>query len=430
MKFKLKPIEKKWILYDIGNSAFALLISTIIPIYFNYLAGDAGISEVNYLAYWGYATSAATVIVAVLGPLLGTVSDAAGRKKKIFMIALLVGALGCVFLGFMQSWIWFLLLFVFAKSAYSLSLVIYDSMLTDITSEERMDEVSAQGYAWGYIGSCVPFICSLLLVLFYDKVGISMQTAMGISFFLVAVWWIALTVPLLKSYCQTHSRKPTAHAGQSGAQRLGQIVSELRKDKKVLFFLAAFFFYIDGVYTIIDMATAYGTALGLDTTGLLLALLLTQIVAFPAALLFGRISRKVSASRLILVCISAYFLIALYGIGLHRQYQFWILAVCVGCFQGAVQSMSRSYYAKIIPAEKSGEYFGIYDICGKGASFMGTILVSAVSQITGSVNLGVGALSVMFLAGFFLFLKADKTEKSEEEQENPGVLFQQPGLGQ
>ena len=213
-------------------------------------------------------------------------------------------------------------------------------------------------------------------------------------------------------------------------QRLGQIVSELRKDKKVLFFLAAFFFYIDGVYTIIDMATAYGTALGLDTTGLLLALLLTQIVAFPAALLFGRISRKVSASKLILVCIFAYFLIALYGIGLHRQYQFWILAVCVGCFQGAVQSMSRSYYAKIIPAEKSGEYFGIYDICGKGASFMGTILVSAVSQITGSVNLGVGALSVMFLAGFFLFLKADKTEKSEEEQENPGVLFQQPGLGQ
>ena len=276
----------------------------------------------------------------------------------------------------------------------------------------------------------ISFICSLLLVLFYDKVGLSMQTAMGISFFLVAVWWIALTVPLLKSYRQTHSRKPAVHAGQSGAQRLGQIVSELRKDKKVLFFLAAFFFYIDGVYTIIDMATAYGTALGLDTTGLLLALLLTQIVAFPAALLFGRISRKVSASRLILVCISAYFLIALYGIGLHRQYQFWILAVCVGCFQGAVQSMSRSYYAKIIPAEKSGEYFGIYDICGKGASFMGTILVSAVSQITGSVNLGVGALSVMFLAGFFLFLKADKTEKSEEEQENPGVLFQQPGLGQ
>ena len=154
------------------------------------------------------------------------------------------------------------------------------------------------------------------------------------------------------------------------------------------------------------MATAYGTALGLDTTGLLLALLLTQIVAFPAALLFGKISRKVSASRLILVCISAYFLIALYGIGLHRQYQFWILAVCVGCFQGAVQSMSRSYYAKIIPAEKSGEYFGIYDICGKGASFMGTTFVGIVAQVTGVANAGVAVIAVLFVIGYILFKKA------------------------
>ena len=429
-KEKLTKMEIDWILYDVGNSAFVLLATTILPIYFNYLAGLAGVSEVDYLAYWGYAASIATLLVAFIGPVCGAIADTKGYKKPIFMICMMVGVLGCAALAIPKSWIVFLVVFVIAKVGYSASLVFYDSMLPDITTPERLDAVSSHGFAWGYIGSCVPFICSLLLVLFYDKVGISMQTAMGISFFLVAVWWIALTVPLLKSYRQTHSRKPTVHAGQSGVQRLGQIVSELRKDKKVLFFLAAFFFYIDGVYTIIDMATAYGTALGLDTTGLLLALLLTQIVAFPAALLFGKISRKVSASRLILVCISAYFLIALYGIGLHRQYQFWILAVCVGCFQGAVQSMSRSYYAKIIPAEKSGEYFGIYDICGKGASFMGTILVSAVSQITGSVNLGVGALSVMFLAGFFLFLKADKTEKSEEEQENPGVLFQQPGLGQ
>ena len=429
-KEKLTKMEIDWILYDVGNSAFVLLATTILPIYFNYLAGLEGVSEVDYLAYWGYAASIATLLVAFIGPVCGAIADTKGYKKPIFMICMMVGVLGCAALAIPKSWIVFLVVFVIAKVGYSASLVFYDSMLPDITTPERLDAVSSHGFAWGYIGSCVPFICSLLLVLFYDKVGISMQTAMGISFFLVAVWWIALTVPLLKSYRQTHSRKPTVHAGQSGVQRLGQIVSELRKDKKVLFFLAAFFFYIDGVYTIIDMATAYGTALGLDTTGLLLALLLTQIVAFPAALLFGKISRKVSASRLILVCISAYFLIALYGIGLHRQYQFWILAVCVGCFQGAVQSMSRSYYAKIIPAEKSGEYFGIYDICGKGASFMGTILVSAVSQITGSVNLGVGALSVMFLAGFFLFLKADKTEKSEEEQENPGVLFQQPGLGQ
>lgn len=410
MKFKLNPLEKKWILYDVGNSAFTLLVSTIMPIYFNYLADQAGISEVNYLAYWGYATSIATIIVALMGPVVGAASDTRGRRKKLFLAALLAGALGCVFLGFSQSWIWFLLLFVIAKSAYSLSLVVYDSMLPDITSEDRADQVSAQGYAWGYIGSCIPFILSLMLVLFYEKIGISMQAAMGIAFLLVAVWWLLMSLPLLKSYQQKHYQSTGEHNNlRASLLRLRGIFSELKRNKKILFFLIAFFFYIDGVYTIIDMATAYGTALGLDSTGLLLALLVTQIVAFPAALIFGRLSVKVNSSRLITVCVSAYFLIALYGIILSRQYQFWILAIVVGIFQGAVQSLSRSYFVKIIPADKSGEYFGIYDICGKGAAFAGTMVVSLISQISGSVNLGVGALSIMFLIGLFLFRKADRT---------------------
>lgn len=410
MKFKLNDMEKKWILYDVGNSAFTLLIATIMPIYFNYLADQAGISEVNYLAYWGYATSAATIIVAVLGPVLGAASDTKGCRKKIFLVSLLIGALGCVFLGFTQSWIWFLLLFVIAKSAYSLSLVVYDSMLPDVTTDDRADQVSAQGYAWGYIGSCIPFILSLMLVLFYDKIGLTMKTAMGISFLLVAVWWIVMSLPLLKNYRQKHYQSVASGNNLAASfHRLKGVFSELKNNRKILFFLIAFFFYIDGVYTIIDMATAYGTALGLDSTGLLLALLVTQIVAFPAALIFGRLAGKVSASRLITVSIGAYFLIALYGIILKEQYQFWILAVVVGIFQGAIQSMSRSYFVKIIPADKSGEYFGIYDICGKGAAFAGTMVVSLISQLSGSVNLGVGALSVMFLIGIFFFLKADKT---------------------
>ncbi len=415
MKFKLTSLEKKWVLYDVGNSAFTLLVSTIMPIYFNYLAGKEGISDVDYLAYWGYAVSLSTILVAVLGPTLGTASDIRGWKKKIFLGSLLVGALGCVALGFMRSWIWFLLLFVIAKSAYSVSLVIYDSMLSDVTTMERSDHVSAHGYAWGYIGSCIPFLLSLALVLGYETLGISMELAMGIAFLLVAVWWVAMTAPLYAAYRQKHYQNKSDHPVRACAGRLKGVFLELGKNRKVLFFLIAFFFYIDGVYTIIDMATAYGTALGLDTTGLLLALLLTQIVAFPAALLFGRLSSKVAAQKLILVSIAAYFLIALYGIGLSSQYQFWILAVCVGIFQGTIQSMSRSYYARIIPPEKSGEYFGIYDICGKGASFMGTMLVSWVSQLTGSVNWGVGALSIMFLLGFFFFLKAHGTNGQEAE---------------
>lgn len=180
----------------------------------------------------------------------------------------------------------------------------------------------------------------------------------------------------------------------------------MKKEKHIFMFLLAFFFYIDGVYTIIDMATAYGESLGLDSTGLLLALLVTQIVAFPFCLIFGTLAKKISGSTLITVCIVAYFLIVLYAIQLDKQYEFWILAVCVGMFQGGIQALSRSYFAKIIPPEKSGEYFGLLDICGKGASFLGTTLVSVVSQVTGKVNIGVGAIAVIFVIGFVLFRKA------------------------
>ena len=411
MKFKMTSLEKKWVLYDVANSAFTLLVSTIMPIYFNALAESGGVSEVDYLAYWGYATSASTLIVAFLGPILGTSSDAKDRKKIFFMAAVLIGAIGCVGLGIMQSWLWFLLLFVIAKSAYQLSLVFYDSMLTDVTSKERMDEVSSKGYAYGYIGSCIPFVASLVLVLMYDSFGISMNTAMMLAFILIALWWIILTIPLFKSYKQvnyvdTAQTKGTWH-------RLIGIFRELKKDKQILFFLIAFFFFIDGVYTIIDMATAYGTALGFDTTSLLLALLLTQIVAFPAAIFFGKMSHKYPNYKLLYICIVAYLCIALYAITLAEQYQFWVLAFFVGLFQGAIQSLSRSYFAKLIPAEKSGEYFGIYDICGKGAAFVGTFLVSFVSQLTDSMNLGVGAIAIMFVFGLFFFIKTNKLAKKD-----------------
>ncbi len=408
MSSKTTSLEKKWIMYDIGNSAFTLLVSTIMPIYFNFLADSAHISETNYLAFWGYATSLATIITAILGPILGTASDFKGWKKKLFMVALLVGALGCILLGFTSSWLWFLCLFVIAKSAYSLSLVFYDSMLTDITTPERMDNVSAKGYAWGYIGSCLPFIVSLALVLFYEQLLLTMETAMSICFLLIALWWLLLSMPLIQGYHQTYYLEKEKHFIKASFVRLKNIFVDLKNNPKVLFFLLAFFFYIDGVYTIIDMATAYGTALGLDTTGLLLALLLTQVVAFPAALIFGKLSSKIENTKLMKICIFAYFVIALYGITLQQQYQFWILAVGVGIFQGAIQSLSRSYYAKIIPANRSGEYFGLYDICGKGASFMGTTLVSLISQLTGMMNIGVGSLAIMFLIGFIFFMKAEK----------------------
>ncbi|MCD7751096.1 MAG: MFS transporter [Lachnospiraceae bacterium] len=411
MKFQMTSLEKKWVLYDVGNSAFTMLVATILPIYFNGLAGAAGISDVNYLAYWGYATSICTLLVAILGPTLGAVADLKDFKKIIFSVTMGIGVLGCVALGFISSWIWFLGVFILAKTGYSASLVFYDAMLTDVTEPDRMDRVSSSGYAWGYIGSCIPFVACLGVVLGAGSLGLTTQTAMLIAFIITAVWWLCSSLPLLGAYRQKYYSEIGKHPVSDSLKRLGHTFKELAQDKNILIFLLAFFFYIDGVYTVIDMATAYGEALGLDTTGLLLALLVTQIVAFPSVLIFGRLVKKVTPERIITICICAYLFISIYAYFLDSQMDFWILAVLVGMFQGTIQALSRSYFAKIIPAEKSGEYFGIYDICGKGASVVGTALVSFISQLSGSVNLGVSALSVMFVIGLILFRYSVKVNK-------------------
>ena len=402
-KFSPTGLERAWILYDVGNSAFVLLVATLIPIFFNALAEEGGLSSVDYLAYWGYAASAVTIITAVLSPILGTLADTRGFKKPIFILCLVVGVAGCCAMGLAKTWLPFLLIFVFAKVGFSGSLVFYDSMLSDVTTPDRMDVVSSRGYAWGYIGSCVPFVVCLALVLGSGAIGLSQMTALNIALFITAAWWLAMTLPLLKTYRQLHYVEVEKHAIRQSFARIGHTLRHLHEDKQVFWFLLAFFCYIDGVYTIIDMATAYGTALGLDTTGLLLALLVTQIVAFPSALIFGRLSAKYPSTTLIPVCIAAYAGIALFAFFLTQQWQFWVLAVLVGMFQGGVQALSRSHFAKIIPAEKSGEYFGLFDICGKGASFLGTMIVSVGSQLTGSANVGVGSLIVLFIVGFVLF---------------------------
>ena len=373
--------ERNWVLYDVGNSAFTLLVSTIMPIYFNYLAESAGLTDVEYMAYWGYVASIATLIVAFMGPICGALADTKGYKKPIFTISLLIGAAGCIGLGFAKNWALFLMILIFAKVGYSGTLIFYDSMLPDVTVEERMDNVSSQGFAWGYIGSCIPFILSLILVLGADTIGISLEMAMAIAFFMIAAWWVGMTLPLLKTYRQKYYVEKRPHVVKESFARLGRTFKNVRKEKKVFLFLLAFFFYIDGVYTIIDMATAYGSALGLDSTGLLLALLVTQFVAFPFAILFGRFSQKFESEKLIMVCIIAYFGIAVFATFLKNQTQFWILAVLVGMFQGGIQALSRSYFTKIIPANQSGEYFGLLDICGKGASFMGTTIMGASTQV-------------------------------------------------
>lgn len=423
-KFKLTKLEKSWILYDVGNSAFILLATALFPIYFGSLTQGALISESNQLAYWGYAGSVATILVAVMAPVCGAMSDRGRMKKPMFLTFMLLGCIGCAALGIPSTWLGFLAVYVVAKVGFSGSLVFYDAMLTEVTTPKRMDMVSSLGYALGYIGSIIPFIASLVVVLFYDSFGITQGTAMVAAFLITAVWWLVCSLPLSKRYQQTACAGKEDRSLLSGFRQLWNTLKDAKKEKHIFLYLVAFFFFIDGVYTIIDMATAYGTALGLQSEGLLLALLLTQIVAFPFSILFGRLSGRYDTALLIKVCIGAYTFIALFAMFMSSLWQFWVLAVLVGMFQGGIQAMSRSYLGKIIPPEHSGEYYGLMDICGKGASFIGTTLVAAVSQLLEGycIDLGfvqikntgvaVGTLVILFAIGYVLFSKADKLNKA------------------
>ena len=407
---KMSRLEKQWILYDVGNSAFVMLCTTIIPIYFKNLASQAGISLADSTAYLSYALSVCTVLVAVMGPVFGTLADTRNYKKPLFAAFFILGVIGCLSLMIPKQWLAFLIVLVIAKASYNMSLIFYDSMLIDITSDERMDVVSSHGYAWGYIGSCIPFVASLLLILGADAIGISGVTATMIAFAITGAWWFFVTLPLQKNYQQTHRVEVSDTPVRDSFVRLGNVLTHIGKNKKVLFFLIAFFFYIDGVYTIIDLATSYGKDVGISDTHLLLALLLTQVVAFPCSILFARFSKRFKSENLIMIAILGYLGIALFALQLDKAWEFWFLAVCVAVFQGAIQALSRSYFAKIIPKEKSSEYFGFYDIFGKGAAFMGTMLMGISTQLSGSSKTGVFMLALMFVVGLIAFRKTTKIE--------------------
>lgn len=416
IKEKLTPVELAWVLYDVGNSAFTMLSCSLIPIWFKSLAvgdGPGQLSSSDATGTWALGVSLVTVIVALLGPVCGALSDRRGMKLIFFRTSVFIGVAGCIINGFATGWLLFLVVFIISKIAYSCSLTFYDSMLGDVTSEERMDEVSSYGYAWGYIGSCIPFVIALVFyVLGPDMLGVIPGFASKlIGFGVTAVWWLAVTLPLLKMYHQRNFTEHKPHAIRSAFAKLGGTVKRIAlHDKKVLFFLLAFFLYIDGVGTIIDNCINIGTDLGLDTVGQVVVLLATQVVAWIFSLVFAKLSKRYSTVKLLQVCIIGYFVVCLYAFTLKSMVQFGIMAFGVGMFQGSIQSLSRSYFTKIIPPENSGEYFGIYDIFSKGASFIGSAVIAAVKFAGGTINIAVGLMAIFFFLGYVLLRVADKKE--------------------
>lgn len=404
---KLTKVEKSWILYDVANSAFILLVSTTIPIFFRSLAEADGVSPEHASALWGVVTAVAVLILAVLSPILGAIADYKGMKKKMFSGFLALGLLGAVGLTITSDWLAFMYIFVLARVGYSAANIFYDSMLTDVTTDDRMDRVSSHGYAWGYVGSCIPFVIGILLI-FVKPFGLDTVTATRLSFIITAVWWLGCSIPLLRNVKQMHYLDSKSKSIGDVFRRLKVTFGKIKQNKKLLFFILGYFCYIDGVYTIISMATTYGGEVGIGSTDMILALLLTQVVAFPFAILSGMLAKKHGTIKLIRIFVLMYVVICLFGYQLDKAWEFWVLAISVGICQGGIQALSRSHYGKLVPKEESNEYFGFFDIFGKFADFFGPIIMSICAVLLGSSTYGILALIVLFVAGYVLLGKSQK----------------------
>ena len=419
MSTKLTSIERKWVLYDVGNSAFVLLCTAVVPIYLNSLLESAGRTDV--VTSFGYAQTIASLVVAVLMPILGSLADFEGKKIKFFLGFFLTGVICCTCMALPLSWFAFLVVYVLATVGLNSSMTFYDSMLVDVTSDERMDAVSSHGYAWGYVGSTVPFIGCLALIFGGPAIGIPTAVATRLSFVVTALWWAGFTIPLLRSYRQRHFKTSGETMGQAVRKSLSGLAGTMRKitkDKSLFFFMLAFFFYIDGVHNVIAMSTSYGTSLGIDSTQLVLALLVTQFVAFPSAIAYGWLAGKFGTKRMIMIAVLAYTCIVFFAaFFLKTAFEFWVLAVSVGLFQGGIQALSRSYFGRLIPKENSNEFYGFFDVFGKYASVMGSFLVAVITQITGDASLGVLSIAALLLVGLILLVKMPEPARRAQVEE-------------
>ncbi len=407
---KYTKLERNWVMYDVGNSALVLLNTSVVPIYFDAINTAANSAEL--VTAWANAQTIASLVVALLMPILGSLADFAGNKIKFFLGFFLTGLVLCFAQAIPMSAMPFLVLYVLCTIGLNSSMTFYDAMLPDVTTDERMDAVSSSGYAWGYVGSCVPFIvCIALIMLGPSVLGLDMMLATRLSFVITGVWWLAFTIPLVRTYRQRYGKelKPGETFGGEVAKTfrgLAETMRRIARNRALLVYMVAFFFYIDGVHTVISMAATYGTSLGIDSTQLILALLVTQFVAFPSAIAYGRLAGRFGTLRMIIVAVVAYVAIVLFAaFFLQTAVEFWILAVLVGMFQGGIQALSRSYFGKLIPKDHANEYYGFFDIFGRYASVMGTLLVSVVTALTGDPSLGVLSIGILLVVGLVMLMR-------------------------
>lgn len=402
-----------WSLYDVANSAFATVImGGFFPVLFKeYWSNPDNFIESSY--YLGLANSVASIIVAAMAPFLGAIADKTSAKKKFLIFFAYLGAImtGCLYLITAGQWQMAVLFYIVAAIGFSGGNIFYDALLPSVAPKEKVDFVSAFGFSIGYIGGGLLLLFNVIMVKSPQSFGLANGTEAGrMALIMVGAWWALFTLPLIFFVKEerTGEKKSISQAMSLGWNQLKDTFSRIRHLKMVGMFLLAYWFYIDGVDTIIRMAVDYGVSLGFDSSSLIVALLITQFVAFPASLGFNLLAGKIGIKRALYIALGAYVLITLGGVFMQTQMHFFGLAGCIGLFQGGIQAASRSYYTRLIPKEKAGEFFGFYNMLGKFAAVVGPILMGTVIKLTGNHRLGMASILILFIMGFVFLRKVDE----------------------
>jgi len=445
LKKRFSLQERSWITYDWANSVHStIIVAAVFPIYFASVAKAAGEKGDVWI---GFGAAAATLLMAFLAPIIGAIGDYKGMKKKLFSAFLLIGLVFTAIMAFTDDWRLMLVGYSISYMGFSGANLFYDSFLTDVTTADRMDKVSAWGFSMGYIGgSTIPFLISIALVMFGETLfpalhlidatlpaaeisSLASVLAVKISIVLTVLWWGLFSIPILRNVHQIHYvETPKTKLIKTTFVNIGLTVKHIFHDKALLMFILAYFFYIDGVNSVIHMATAYGSSLGLDSTGMILALLVTQIVAVPFAIWFSKFAEKIGSINMISIAIGVYFIICIVGFimgfGLEEKFLsigqaqtlFWLLAVLVGTCQGGIQALSRAFFGKLVPPDRSNEFFGFFDIFGKFAAVIGPALYAVVTTATKRSSFGILSIILLFAAGGVFIMTSRNTLRSAENR--------------
>lgn len=399
--------ELSWILYDCANSAYSMAITTaLFPIYFGMIGGN----EMNL----GYYNSFASIIIAILSPVLGTIADFRGMKKRLFTLFSIIAIFSTLFLSFAGELGLPLLMafFILGSVTFAGSNIFYDAFLVDVTNDERMDKISTAGFAYGYIASVIPFMFCLGAVLIF---GMKNPLGYQIGFVITALWWLVLTIPMYKNVDQVYGVDPVPNPVKESFSTIFHTLKDIRKNKVVVIFLCSYFLYIDGVDTIIKMVIPYAKSVldadKFNTLILLGILIYVQIVAFPFAIIYGKLADKFGTRTMIKVGIITYMISVIFAYFMSNLIHVFVLSTFIASAQGGIQALSRSYYAKIIPKENANEFFGFYNIFGKFAAIVGPFIMSLITTLTHNPRYSILGIIPLFVVGYIIMLQLPKEEK-------------------